>query len=107
MVSCTSWTVENNRGGVCTCRCSDATLKSVQGTKRKVKLENIISDSSVMRSIYRAPSERLPYWAVLCSPSRDNCQVSAWMQERPLQVLSLGERFQDVRKVDMLKGTCV
>jgi hypothetical protein len=61
MVSYTSWTVENNGGGVCTCRRSDATLKSVQGTKRKVKLENIISDSSVMRSIYRAPSERLPY----------------------------------------------
>jgi hypothetical protein len=28
------------------------------------------------------------------------------MQERPLQVLSLGEQFHDARIMDMLKGTC-
>jgi hypothetical protein len=46
-----------------------------------------------------------PYWAVSCSPSRDNCQVSAWMQERLLQVLSLGERFHNEGRVGKLKRT--
>jgi glycyl-tRNA synthetase alpha subunit len=96
----------NQRRGVCTCRCSDAQVSTMYPTPQW----RIMYLTPQWRGVFIKPpvrGQRLPYWAVLSTPSSDNCQVSVWMQEKSLQVLSLVERFHDARIVDKLKATCI